>query len=176
MKNIAEKNNITIHISKWIDYYHDAFYILNEEIVIGALILFYLTEKRRIKPIFASVGLAILFSVIHFVFYRWIFTDKGIIQITALMTLFFIGCLRNNLIILTGHIGYSWALHFGWMVIMFGCIHLQNDTRMTISEPDRFNTYLGSLEMLFISIVLAAISFIYWLNKKRLPVTNSVNH
>jgi hypothetical protein len=133
--------------------------------VLGALVLFYLTQKRKIKPIYASVGLALFFSAIHFVFYRWIFTDKGIIQIPALITLFLIGFVRNNLIIVYGHIGYSWALHFGWIVIMFGCIHQHNDTQMIMSEPDIFNNYLGSIEALVISFVLAAISFLYWLKR-----------
>jgi hypothetical protein len=166
MKYIAEKLNVSIHLfSKWIDYYHDIFYVLNEEIVIGALVLFYLTQKRKIKPIYASVGLALFFSAIHFVFYRWIFADKGIIQIPALITLFLIGFVRNNLIIVNGHIGYSWALHFGWIVIMFGCIHQHNDTQMIMSEPDIFNNYLGSIEALVISFALAAISFLYWLKR-----------
>jgi hypothetical protein len=166
MKYIAEKLNVSIiHISKWIDYYHDVFYILNEEIVLGALVLFYLTQKRKIKPIYASFGLALFFSAIHFVFYRWIFTDKGIIQIPALITLFLIGFVRNNLIIVYGHVGYSWALHFGWIVIMFGSIHQYNDTHMIMSELDGFNNYLGSIETLIISFALAVVSFLYWLKR-----------
>ncbi len=175
MKNIAGKHDITIQIPKWIDYYHDAFYILNEEIVLGALILFYLTQKREIKPIFASLGLALLFSSVHFIFYRWLFPDKGIIQITALITLFLIAFVRNNLIIVNGHIGYSWALHFGWIVIMFGSIHLHNDTQMIMSEPDRFNTYLGSIETLVLSFILASLSLFIWLKKSNIRSTKPVN-
>jgi len=172
MKYIAEKLNVSIiHISKWIDYYHDVFYILNEEIVLGALVLFYFTQKRKIKPIYASVGLALFFSAIHFVFYRWIFTDRGIIQIPALITLFLIGFVRNNLIIVYGHVGYSWALHFGWIVIMFGSIHLHNDTQMIMSEPDRFTTYIGSIEMLVLSFILASLSLLNWLKKNNIRST-----
>jgi hypothetical protein len=165
MKDIAEKHNISImHISKWMDYYHDVFYILNEEIVFGSLVLFYLTQKRKIIPIYASVGLALLFSAIHFAFYRWII-DIGIVQIATLITLFLIGFVRNNLIIVNGHIGYSWALHFGWIVIMFGFIHQNNDTQMIMSELDTFNYYLGSIEALAISFALAAVSCVYCLKR-----------
>jgi hypothetical protein len=158
MKYIADKQNLTIQFSNWRDYYHDIFYILNEEIVLGALTLYLLVKKWKIKPIVASVGLAIFFSFMHYVFFRWIFADKGIIQIPTLITLFLIGLVRNNLILVKGHIGYSWALHFGWIVIMYGSIHGMN-------EPDCFNTYLGSFEMLIISSVIAVISIIHWIKK-----------
>ncbi|KAF5048585.1 hypothetical protein DSECCO2_448560 [anaerobic digester metagenome] len=33
-------------------YYHDMFYIINEEIVIGSILLFALVNKRKVRPIF----------------------------------------------------------------------------------------------------------------------------
>ena len=76
MAYIADKQNLTIQFLDWRDYYHDIFYILNEEIVLGALTLYLLVNKRKIKPIVASVVLAIFFSFMHYVFFRWIFPDK----------------------------------------------------------------------------------------------------
>jgi len=165
MVHLAHKYDVVIRYSHWHNYYHDIFYILNEEIILGAIILFGLL-KKNIKPIVASISLAIFFSIVHFVFYKWIFDDKGIISITTLVTLFLVGYVRNYLIITTKHIGYSWALHFGWMVIMFGCNHTQLNTIIELSESVRFNMYLGSIEMLFVSIVLAAISTILMLTRK----------
>ena len=162
MKHIANKQNITIQFTGLKDYYHDIFYILNEEIVLGALALYLFIRKWKIKPFVASAALAILFASVHYIFYRWIFDDKGIIHVSTLITLFMIGFIRNNLIIVNGHIGYSWALHFGWMVVMFGCLHEYADTGMKISEADRFNTYLGSVEMLIISIALLAASIVFF--------------
>ncbi|NOU17230.1 MAG: hypothetical protein HOO91_06690 [Bacteroidales bacterium] len=168
MSYIAHKQNVIIQFRNWRDYYHDIFYILNEEIVLGAIILYFLVNKRKIKPIIASLGLAIVFSLIHFIFYKWIFNDRGIIEITTLLTLFLIGFVRNNLILYTGHIGYSWALHFGWMVVMFGSFHIYSDSMNPLSEPERFNTYLGSLEMLTLSLILALGSLIFMKrNEKR---------
>ncbi|BDX39484.1 hypothetical protein CYCD_28390 [Tenuifilaceae bacterium CYCD] len=161
-----------IQIADWRDYYHDIFYILNEEIVLGAIILYYLVNKQRIKPIIASVELAIAFSLIHFVFYKWIFNDKGIIEITTLITLFLAGFIRNNLILHSGHIGYSWALHFGWIVIMFGSFHIYSDSKNPLSEPEKFNAYLGSTEMLVLSLALAICSLIY-MKRTKTTVTNS---
>jgi len=160
----------------WRYYYHDAFYTLNEEIVIGALILYFLIGKIKITPILSSIGLALFFSLIHFVFYKWLFTDKGIIHITALISLFLIGLARNNLILINGHIGYSWALHFGWIAIMFGSIHLNDNTHEAISELDRFNIYLGSKEILVISILLALISLFVWYKKNNFRSSYIINN
>lgn len=165
MKYIAGRNDIQIRFTSWRDYYHDIFYILNEEIVLGAILLFYLINKRKIRPVTASIGLAVLFALIHFVFYKWIFDSRGLIGISTLTTLFLVGFVRNSLIFQTGHIGYSWALHFGWMAVMFGSIHVDMDTGNSLTELRRFNLYLGSGEMLAISIIVAGLSILYWIKK-----------
>ena len=165
MSYIAGRHNVLIKFTNWRNYYHDVFYILNEEIVLGAILLFAMVNKRKIRPVTASAVLAVVFALIHFVFYRWIFNDKGIIGLSALTTLFLIGFVRNSLIIQTGHIGYSWALHFGWMVIMFGSKHINLAGNLRMTEPERFNLYLGSVEILIVSVVLAGLSLTYWMKK-----------
>lgn len=165
MNYIAEKHMIRIYYSSWKNYYHDVFYILNEEMVLGAILLFKLINNLKMRPVIASVGLAVVFSLIHYVFYRWIFLDRGIMQVSTLVTLFLIGFIRNNLILMSGHIGYSWALHFGWMAVMFGSFHFNTEKQLAVSEIEKFNTYLGSYEMLIISIILAVISLIYWIKR-----------
>jgi hypothetical protein len=161
MKFIAAKRNIIILFTNWSNYFHDIFYTLNEEIILGAIILFWLTRRKKIKPLYASAGLAVFFVLVHYIAYRWIFIDKGIIGIEALSTLFLIGLIRNNLIIITGHIGYSWALHFGWMAVMFGSYHVYTETNLPVSEYMKFNIYLGSAEMLIISFILAGVSLFF---------------
>ncbi|MBN2708477.1 MAG: hypothetical protein JXR46_05480 [Calditrichaceae bacterium] len=168
MKYIAAEHDVVISYTSWRDYYHDIFYILNEEIVIGSILLFALVNKRKFNPLTASVGLAVFFALIHFVFYKWIFNDKGILGVLTLTTLFLVGFVRNSLILQTGHIGYSWALHFGWMIIMFGSSHIYSNTTLRVTEPERFNLYLGSIEMLIISIIMAGLSLLYWIKKHRL--------
>jgi hypothetical protein len=76
-----------------------------------------------------------------------------LIGITTLTTLFLVGFVRNSLIFQTGHIGYSWALHFGWMAVMFGSIHVDLETGSKLTELRPFNLYLGSVEMLVTSII-----------------------
>ena len=161
MKAIAAKHDIMILFTNWHYYFHDIFYTLNEEIALGSIILFWLTRKKNIKPLYTSAGLAVFFAMIHYIAYRWIFLEKGIVSIEALGTLFFIGLVRNNLILITGHVGYSWALHFGWMAVMFGSYHVYTETSVEVSDYMKFNIYLGSAELLIISIVLAGISLFF---------------
>ncbi len=107
MNYIAERHNVQIKFTNWRDYYHDVFYILNEEIVLGAILLNELVNKVKIKPLIAAIAVAVFFSLSHYVFYMWIFNDRGFIGFTTLITLFFVGFVRNILILKTGHIGYS---------------------------------------------------------------------
>jgi hypothetical protein len=165
MKYIGNKDNIRIEYYNWRDYYHVMFYVLNEEIVIGAILLFTLVNKLKFRPVVASLCLAVLFSLIHYIFYKWIFADRGVLGISTLITLFLVGFVRNSLIIQTGHIGYSWALHFGWIAIMFGSTHTNLNTNMYVSEPESFNLYLGSTDVLIISIIMAGFFQTYWIKK-----------
>lgn len=165
LKYIGNKNNIRIEYNSWLDYYHVLFYVFNEEIVLGAIFLFSIVQKWKIKPVVASLGLALFFSIIHYIFFKWIAADSGVLSITTLISLFLVGFVRNSLIIQTGHIGYSWGLHFGWVAIMFGSSHTYLNTNMYVAEPDSFNMYLGSTEMLIISLLLAGFTLVYWIKK-----------
>ena len=171
MKYIGDKSNIRIEYFNWRDYYHVNFYVFNEEIVLGAILLFTLVHTWKIRPLLASLCVALFFSLMHYVLYRWIFSARGIIEISTLLTLFLVGFVRNTLIIQTGHIGYSWALHFGWIAVMFGSAHKYLNTPRYLSEPESFNLYLGSPEMLIISVILGGITLVYWIKKSRLQKT-----
>ena len=165
IKHIGLRNNISIHFTSLQNYYHDIFYILNEEIVLGSIPIYLLISRLKIKSLYVSIGLALVFTMVHYVFYKWIFLERGIIEIQTLTTLFLVGIVRNNLIIVNKHIGYSWALHFGWMVVLFGCLPEWVDSGKVVTEPDRFNLFLGSHEMLIISIFLAGISIFHIIKK-----------
>lgn len=173
MQYLGSEKGIVIRYTQWENYYHDIFYTLNEEIALGSILLFGLTRDRKVKPLLAAIGLAVVFAAIHFVFYRWIMNDRGVLTVAALATLFLVGFVRNSLILLTGHIGYSWALHFGWMAIMFGCYHGHAETNQRLTEPERFNLYLGSPEMVALSLVLAFAAVWFWTKRKNLPPPHS---
>ena len=158
IKYIGSKNGVNIQFSSFGSYYHDVFYVLNEEIILGGIAIYLLINRYKFSSLLASVFLALAFSVIHYVFYRWVFLDTGIIKPLTLIVLFLVGFVRNNLIIIYRHIGFSWALHFGWVAVMLGSYPYWSESMEGLSEPEKFNMFLGSYEMLAISIVLAAIS------------------
>jgi hypothetical protein len=160
MTSIAEKCDVAIVLTKWKNYYHSFFYTLNEEIILGSILLFSLKKAIGNRPLLISVGVAVVFSVIHFIFYKWIFLDRGILSITTLAVLALIGIVRNNLILTYGHLGYAWALHFSWIAVMFGSHHFYTIDSRRLTEPERFNMYLGSTSMLLISTILAILSVI----------------
>ena len=165
IKYIGYRYGVTVSYTGFVNYYHDIFYILNEEIILGGIAIYILLNKYNLSPLVASAGLALAFSLIHFVFYRWIFLETGIIKVETLIVLFLVGFVRNNLIIIFRHIGYSWALHFGWMAVMFGSSPRYEGTGMGMTEPEKFNMFLGSHEMLIISGILGIISLIYMVRK-----------
>ncbi len=165
IKYVGSKHGINIQYSGLRNYYHDVFYILNEEIILGGIAIYLLTNRYRLTPLLASTVLAIAFAMVHFVFYKWVFLETGTIKPVTLTVLFMVGFVRNNLIINYRHIGYSWALHFGWMAIMFGSNPYRVDTGVQLTEPEKFNMFLGSQEMLVISCILATVSFLQLIRK-----------
>jgi len=165
MKYIADQAGKEIKYTDYGNYIHDIFYTLNEEIILGAVLLFGLVRRIKTHPLIISAGVAVIFSLIHFAFYKWIFLQKGIIAPETLLTLFLIGFFRNNLILKFRHIGYSWAFHFGWMAVMFGSYHYSINSLKPLSEPERFNLYLGSQEMFVIATILAMVSVVIFYEK-----------
>jgi hypothetical protein len=158
IKYIGDRSGAEIQFTKYGNYIHDIFYTLNEEIILGAILLFNLSKKIKVHPLIISAGVAVIFSLIHFVFYKWIFLQKGIIATDTLFTLFLVGFFRNNLILKFKHIGYSWAFHFGWMAVMFGSYHYYQSDLNQLTQVERFNLYLGSSKMLITAAILAIIS------------------
>lgn len=170
MKYIGDKAGVGIQFTEYGNYIHDIFYTLNEEIILGAILLFNLSKRMKAHPLIISAGVAIIFSLIHFVFYKWIFLQKGIIATDTLFTLFLIGFFRNNLILKFRHIGYSWAFHFGWMAVMFGSYHYYHNTLNQLTQVDRFNLYLGSSKMLVTAVIMAIVSMGLFLDSGPLMV------
>jgi hypothetical protein len=159
IKYIASNNGISFKYTDIRNYYHDIFYILNEELILGGIAIYILLKEFKISTYVVSIALALMFSIIHFIFYKYIF-QTGLIKIDTLIVIFFFGLIRNNFIIISNHIGYSWALHFGWMVVMFGSHPYWIETKFELTEPENFNIILGSHEMIVLTSISAIISFI----------------
>lgn len=161
INQIRIQNNLGFGIGYIQNFTHIFFYTLNEEFILGGLLLLSLKNKYvKFNPIFISIGVAIFFSIIHYIFYRWVFQGQaqGILSILTLISLLLIGILRNNLVLKTGHIGYSWALHFSWMALMFGCAFYDPSNNIQLSESERFNLFIGNEITLCVVFILVIIT------------------
>ncbi|MCA9734925.1 MAG: hypothetical protein H6696_16955 [Deferribacteres bacterium] len=158
MNFIRTQHQLGFAIGTIQNFSHIFFYTLNEELILGGLILLFLQEKyKHAKPLFISMGVAGIFSIMHYIFYRWIFQGQaqGILSFAVLISLLIIGVVKNNFILKTGHIGYAWALHFSWMALMFGCGFYRPENLEHLSQTARFNLFLGDGLTMLIGVVLA---------------------
>lgn len=117
---------------------HQFFQVLNDEMILRAAVL---TLVLRVWPYPKSIalGCAFLFSVAHHVVYRL----HGVhIGADALLTLFSFGVLVNLLFLRFGHIGYGWALHYGWNLMRFGSVYAVDGRYL--SEGTSFNYLEGN--------------------------------
>lgn len=151
------------------DYLYYIPQTFNEEIFIGALLLMGL--ERNIKKLdknTIAIGVALIFSIAHQALYRWSPAQPGLLLTTqTILTLFFVGILRNVLILKTRKITYSWAIHLSFNMIFFSGFYINTSTDKFASEPERFNLVFGNMTMVLITGLLAIISMI-WLNMNRL--------
>ena len=160
VKLVAFPNEIRISPGNYKNFTHTLFYTLNEEIILGALLLKGARHcLKKTNEWHIVVIAAFVFSVVHFVFFSWIFTNTGNLGFFTLLSLFAVGIVRNNLILRTGHIGYSWALHFGWIYIMLGSFHYNTANKFFLSDFERFELYLGDFRISGVCIALAIASF-----------------
>jgi len=160
INRIASENNIGFEWGNRHNFVHTFFYTLNEEIVLGALLLKGIKSwRKKTEDWKVSIVIALLFSLVHFIFFRWVFYNSGNLNILAIATLFLTGVLRNNLILKTGHIGYAWAVHFGWVFPMLGCIYFYESGKNYLTDLESFNLFLGDLRIAATVLLLAAFSF-----------------
>lgn len=145
----------------------------NEEIFIGALLLLGLERNfKRLNKNIIAVGVALIFSLMHQAMYRWSPVQPGLLlSIQTILSLFFVGVLRNVLILKTRKITYSWAIHLSFNMIFFSGFYINRATEEFASEPERFNIIFGNVMMVFITGLIASVSIV-WLNMKKLGVNN----
>ena len=143
----------------------------NEEIFIGAFLLLGLERYfKKLDTNIIAIGLALIFSLMHQAMYRWSPVQSGILlTMQTILTLFFVGILRNVLILKTRKIAYSWAIHLSFNLIFFQGYFISQTTNNFAEEPERFNIVFGNMTMVLITGLLAFLSLI-WLNIYRLKL------
>lgn len=148
-------------------YFYTIFQTINEEIMMGAVLLFSLRKIfSKLHPLLISIIIAAIFSIVHYIVYRYIFSiGNGILEFPALISLFAVGIVRNNLILSFNHIAYSWMLHLSWNLIFFGGNYYCNGQKLI--EADLCNLFYGNKYFLIITIILVFISIIFYLYKNK---------
>ncbi|MBN2531289.1 MAG: hypothetical protein JXB88_00280 [Spirochaetales bacterium] len=136
----------------------------NEELICGGLLLLSLKRSFHKKYLLIiSILIALLFSVLHLLFYQVCAEpNRGILTFLTLCNLFLFRLITNTLIIYTDHIFYAWAIHFGWNIIFLG-----NFIQANLNEPALFNTFIGTIHLTFYLIILlaAASLLVYYIRK-----------
>ena len=150
--------NIKTYYSHWIYIIHITFYSLNEEMILGSILLNFIKRKfKNLHQAWVSFYIALIFVILHYIIYRWVFIYKGILLPLTLLSLLAIGIIRNNLILTTNHIGFSWALHFSWSAVMFGGYHFSMVSLKRIKDFELFNLHMGSIMVCTVTMCLSNI-------------------
>lgn len=158
---IAGTHQIFIIPGDYKNFVHTFFYTINEEFVVGALLLKGIKHFRKKTPDWlVSVGVAVVFALFHFIFFKWIFKNSGELGWITMLSLFFAGIVRNNLILKTGHIAYSFSLHFAWIYVMLGSSHFSQADKVFLNDFERFEMYLGDYRILIVCLILVLVSFL----------------
>ena len=153
------------------DYFYYIPETFNEEIFLGAFLLLGLERNfKKLDTNIFTIGLAIIFSLMHQAMYRWSPAQSGmLLTMQTILTLFFVGILRNVLILKTGKIAYSWAIHLSVNLIFFQGYFINQTTEQFAEEPERFNIIFGNMTIMLITGLLAFLSLI-WLNFYKLKL------
>jgi len=172
--SITGKNNI-VYIPRIVSgdkqlYFHTIFQTLNEEIMVGSVLLFSIRKKlSNLQPLFISIIVAAVFSMAHYFVYRYLFSiGNGTLDISALISLFAVGIIRNNFILSFNHIAYSWMLHLSWNWIFFGGNYYSNAHKLI--EADLCNLVYGNTYFIIVTVLLMIVSSAVFLHERKKPI------
>lgn len=162
----SENFPFSLVLASYLYYIPETF---NEEMIIGALLLLGLNRHYpRIGKTVIAILVAVIFSLMHQLMYKWSPVQPGtILTVKTVLTLFFVGVLRNVFILKTRKITYSWAIHLSFNFIFFAGLYVDVASGTFASEPDKFNIVFGNWLMLGLTGTLAFASLL-WLNVDRL--------
>jgi hypothetical protein len=155
-RRLSANNFFLVSSCSSLMYLHIAFNTLNEEMILGSLILNLFTKQLYwLKNLTASILVALFFVLFHFGLSWLALSQMPLMAVTTLLALILLNFTRNNLILLTGHVGFSWALHFGIMVTLFSCTFTVSTTGALLSEANLSDIFFGN-GLVFIFLLLAA--------------------
>jgi len=143
------------------------FQTLNEELVVGALLLLTLDRRHPGRRGVIGVAVAAVFALLHVALYasphqRLLGATPVTLAPLTVLSLFLVGIARNNMILARGDIAMAWGLHLGFNVpFLVGSI-FDPATGASPTEPARFDAVFGHVPMVAALAVLAAASFLLY--------------
>lgn len=137
----------------------------NEEMLIGALLLMGLERKfKKTNKNYIVIFVALIFSLMHQGLYKWSPVQSGeLLTLPTILTLFFVGVLRNSVIVKTRNIALSWAIHLSFNLVFFSGLFINRATGKFPGEAEVFNIVFGNLTMLALTGLFALLAML-WLN------------
>lgn len=140
----------------------------NEEMLVGALLLFGIERHfKRWNKSAIAIFVALVFSLMHQALYKWSPVQSGeLLTLSTIISLFFVGVLRNSLILKTRKIVYSWAIHLSFNMVFFSGFFVHSKNQKSPGEPEVFNIIFGNPGMLALTGTLAVLALL-WMNNFR---------
>jgi hypothetical protein len=154
----------------WLMVIHTIGQTLNEELVLGALLLLFIRSRfKTVSPLLISAGAALVFCLFHSAFFGLRppqAPNYGSLSLATLLSLFLVGVTRNNCILSTNHIGYAWAIHLGWNIAFMNGSFYWPGSNTKLIEPAMFNLILGDGLLLVVTTMLMILSLTLFLKEK----------
>lgn len=127
-------------IAAWLWQTGLLFQVLNEEILLRALLLGWLKRQLHSELLIMLVTTAV-FAGLHILLYVWLADVR--LEPGPLVTLLSYCLIANLLFLRSGHIAFAFALHAGWNLNRFTAVYVDGGQRL--SEAQSFNAIEGQL-------------------------------
>jgi hypothetical protein len=134
------------------------FQTLDEEMVLRAFLLSGLAHFIRVR-LPASIGVAVLFTGLHFSLYRF-GPPHIVLSIQALVTLLLVGVACNEFFLATGSIAIPYGIHLGWNLTRFGNGWIHQYAGNSLEPGTDFNLIEGDPRILVVVVGLALMASI----------------
>jgi membrane protease YdiL (CAAX protease family) len=132
------------------------FQTLNEEVVLRAMLLTALARIVKVR-LASSITVAALFTVLHFVLYRF-GPPHAALSMHALATLLLVGLAFNEFFLATGSIAIPYGIHLGWNFTRFGNDWIEQGSTDQLPQGLDFNLIEGDSRVTALAVALVLIA------------------
>jgi hypothetical protein len=138
---------------------------LNEELVVGALLLLALDRRYPDRRTTIAIGVAAVFGLMHVLLYgsphQEMFGNTPVLlDPLTVASLVFVGILRNAAILIRGDIAVAWGIHLGFNVPFFvGGRVVMREADLT--EPGLFDAVFAHPAMVAVTAIGAATALLF---------------